>query len=72
LAAGTDCLREQAQLARSPTAELTWQAFLQRLQDAMSPEAHATAWQQAWGSGTSELMRLAQGLRADGGGAIQA
>lgn len=71
LAAGVSGLREQAGVGRSPKAESAWLAFLQRLRAAMPAEAHASAWQQAWGSGTSELMRLAQALKADGGGSTQ-
>lgn len=63
LAAGVSGLREQAGVTRSPKAESLWQAFIQRLLEAMPAEAYASAWRKAWGTGTSEVLRIAQALR---------
>lgn len=62
LAAGAGSLREQAGVLRSLRAEIDWQAFAQRLRAALPTEAHDSAWQQAWGSDTAAVMRLAQCL----------
>ncbi|MGN6828734.1 ATP-binding protein [Paucibacter sp. M5-1] len=60
LAAGVSGLRELAGVARSPRGEVRWQDFLQRLREALPEDAYASAWQQAWGADTPQVLRLAQ------------